>query len=102
MRAQAERMAINAPIQGTQADIIKLAMVKADEMIQEENAHTDAYLLLSVHDELVYEIRTTLAKELGDKIRKIMESILPSEEMRGVPLAAVMKRGADWGSMQHV
>ena len=45
VRAQAERMAINAPIQGTQADSIKLAMVRVDEMLGKENAHTDAYLL---------------------------------------------------------
>ena len=43
-------MAINAPIQGTQADIIKLAMVQVDEMLEEEKAEKDAHLLLQVHD----------------------------------------------------
>src|SRR6185437_3634918 len=52
VRAQAERMAINAPMQGTQADIIKLAMVRVDQMLEKEKAGDDAHLLLQVHDEL--------------------------------------------------
>ncbi|MFA5998366.1 MAG: DNA polymerase [Candidatus Paceibacterota bacterium] len=102
VRAQAERMAINAPIQGTQADIIKLAMVRVDEMLSKEGAQEDAYLLLQVHDELVYEIRTARAETLGAKIQEIMESVLPNEETRGVPVIATMKRGADWGSMHSI
>ena len=101
VRAQAERMAVNAPIQGTQADIIKLAMVRVDEMLEKENAHKDAYLLLQVHDELVYEIRTERVAALGIKIKEIMESVLPPEETHGVPILAVVKSGPDWGSM-HV
>ena len=99
VRAQAERMAINAPLQGTQADIIKLAMVRVDEMLVKEGAREDAYLLLQVHDELVYEIRSSRADELGGHIKKIMESVLPAEETRGVPILAVMKSGPNWGSM---
>lgn len=99
VRAQAERMAINAPIQGTQADIIKLAMVRVDEMLAKENANTDAYLLLQVHDELVYEIRTERVGELAPKIRAIMESVLANDDTRGVPIVATMKQGPDWGDM---
>lgn len=102
VRAQAERMAINAPIQGTQADIIKLAMVRVDEMLKKENAEQDAYLLLQVHDELVYEIRSTRLAPLGAKIREIMESVLDDENTHEVPIIATMKSGADWGSMQTV
>lgn len=102
VRAQAERMAINAPLQGTQADIIKLAMVRVDEMLGKENALDDAYLLLQVHDELVYEIRTSHADALSAKIKEIMESVLPNTETRGVPVIATMKKGADWGSMHTV
>ena len=102
VRAQAERMAINAPIQGTQADSIKLAMVRVDEMLGKENAHTDAYLLLQVHDELVYEIRIERVAALGVKIKKIMESVLPLEETRGVPIIAVVKSGPDWGTMHAI
>ena len=102
VRAQAERMAINAPLQGTQADIIKLAMVRIDHMLEEERASADAHLLLQVHDELVYEIRTDRADALSDKIKSIMESILSPDETRGVPIIAAMKSGPDWGAMQQV
>lgn len=102
VRAQAERMAINAPIQGTQADIIKLAMVRVDEMLEKERAGEDAHLLLQVHDELVYEIRTVRVAELGARIKEIMESVLPSEEARGVPIVAVIKSGPDWGTMHSL
>ena len=100
VRAQAERMAINAPIQGTQADIIKYAMVRVDEMLEQEGAREDAYLLLQVHDELMYEIRTKRMETLTAKIQKIMESVLSPEEARNVPIIVTMKSGADWGSMQ--
>lgn len=99
VRAQAERMAVNAPIQGTQADIIKLAMVRVDEMLEREGADQDAHLLLQVHDELVYEIRSSRVPDLGKKIKEIMESVLSSDETQGVPIATVMKIGSDWGSM---
>ncbi len=99
VRAQAERMAINAPIQGTQADIIKLAMVRADEMIEKERAREDAYLLLQVHDELVYEIRAERVNILSAKIKEIMESVLQDEETRGVPITVAIKTGPDWGAM---
>ncbi|MDP2655184.1 MAG: DNA polymerase [bacterium] len=102
VRAQAERMAINAPIQGTQADIIKLAMVRVDEMLVKEEASDDVYLLLQVHDELVYEIRAERVGELSTKIKEIMESVLTGEETRGVPIIATMKSGLDWGSMQSL
>lgn len=99
VRAQAERMAINAPIQGTQADIIKLAMVRVDEMFEREGRDEDAHLLLQVHDELVYEIRTTHVLELSARIKEIMESILSLEERRGIPIIAVIKSGPNWGTM---
>ena len=100
VRAQAERMAINAPIQGTQADIIKLAMVRVEAMLKERGG--DARLLLSVHDELVYEIRSERSEELSTEIKGIMESILSPEETRGVPIIATMKSGPDWGTMHSV
>lgn len=99
VRAQAERMAINAPIQGTQADIIKLAMVQVDEMLEREHANGDAHLLLQVHDELVYEIRNERSEALGAKIKQIMESVLEHEDTCGVPIIATMKSGPDWGTM---
>ena len=71
-------------------------------MLGKENAHTDAYLLLQVHDELVYEIRIERVAALGVKNKKIMESVLPLEETRGVPIIAVVKSGPDWGTMHAI
>ncbi len=102
VRAQAERMAINAPIQGTQADIIKLAMVRVDEMLEKGGKSEDAHLLLQVHDELVYEVRTTHVTELSARIKGIMESVLSNKETHGVPIVAVIKSGPNWGAMSTV
>lgn len=101
VRAQAERMAINAPLQGTQSDIIKLAMVEIEAMLKEQKALEDAYLLLQVHDELVFEIRKERMEELSKRIKNIMESVLPKKEARGVPIIVAMKRGSNWGSMEN-
>ncbi len=100
VRAQAERMAINAPIQGTQSDVIKLAMVRIDTWLKENNAREDAHLILQVHDELVYEIRSENVQELADGIEHIMETVLTDEQRNGVPILAEWKAGANWGSME--
>jgi DNA polymerase-1 len=97
VRAQAERMAINAPIQGTQADIIKLAMVRIDELLAKNGWQDDAHLLLQVHDELVFEIAEAKLSELAKEIKGIMESVMPASETKGVPILAEMKSGASWG-----
>lgn len=102
VRAQAERMAINAPIQGTSADIIKLAMVRVQELFQKEGVQDDAHILLSVHDELVIEIRESRVKALQSKIKNIMEHLVSEKESRGVPLTAEMKVGPSWGNMTHI
>ena len=100
VRAQAERMAINAPLQGTQADIIKLAMVRIDEMLVAGGVRDDAHLLLQVHDELVYEIRDTLLPALAERIKSIMEGVLEGRETHDVPILTEMKAGPDWGAME--
>jgi DNA polymerase-1 len=100
VRAQAERMAINAPIQGTQADIIKLAMSRIDAMLEEEKASEDAHLILQVHDELVFEVRSERLAELTKKIQALMEGVIPEEETHGVPILAQPKTGKDWGTME--
>ncbi len=102
VRAQAERMAINAPIQGTQADLIKLAMVRVDESLKTAGKREEAHLLLQVHDELVYEIRNDLVKEISETVKGIMEGTLPKEECNGVPILAEVKTGPNWGSMESV
>jgi DNA polymerase-1 len=102
VRAQAERMAINAPLQGTQADIIKLAMVKIDGDLRAGGVREDAHLLLQVHDELVYEIRDKKVAELAAHIKSVMESIMDDQETHGVPILVEMKAGPNWGQMQSL
>ena len=100
VRAAAERMAINAPMQGTQADIVKLAMVRIDELFKKEKS--EAYLLLQVHDELVFEIKDSKVGELAPKIKEIMEGIVPEKDREGIPFVAEGKAGDNWGEMKKI
>ena len=88
VRANAERMALNAPIQGSAADIIKLAMVQADTALR----GTAGRMLLTVHDELVFEVPVGEAEATAAKIRQAMEGVFP---MR-VPLEVDLAWGANW------
>jgi DNA polymerase-1 len=105
VRASAERMAINAPIQGTEADIIKLAMIKVDEYLRREKLENDVFPLLQVHDELVYEIRAgekakISIEEISKKIGEIMESIMDPKDIKGVVLKAESAIGDNWGELK--
>ena len=102
VRAAAERMAINAPMQGTQADIVKLAMVEITKYLKDQGAYDGAHLLLQVHDELVFEIEEGKVAELAPKIKEIMEHIVPSEERRNIPFIAEGKVGRNWGEMEKL
>jgi DNA polymerase-1 len=102
VRASAERMAINAPMQGTQADIVKLAMVKIDDLLKKEGYERTAYLLLQVHDELVFEIEDKKVGELAPKIQEIMENIVPAKDRREIPILAEGKVGQNWGEMEKL
>lgn len=95
-----ERMAINAPIQGTSADIIKLAMIHIHEYIKKEGLADDAFLLLQVHDELVFEIRDGMVEKVLPELERIMQSVLLPEQMRGVPLKVNAKMGESWGEAE--
>ncbi len=99
VRASAERMAINAPIQGTQADIVKLAMVKIGELLEKE-AGGKACLLLQVHDELVLEIEEGMVEKLAPKIQALMEEVIPKEKTNGISLKTEGKKGSNWGEMK--
>jgi DNA polymerase-1 len=100
--AQAERMAVNAPMQGTQSDIIKLAMVEADKTIKKEGWQDKARLLLQVHDELVYEIEEKNAEKIAFEIRRIMESVAPPSKLSGVPIVAEVSVGKNWGDTKRI
>jgi len=99
IRAMAERMAINAPIQGTEADIIKLAMIKVNEYLTKENLLDKVSLLLQVHDELVFEVEESLIKKVAPKIKEIMENVVSLEKTKGVVCQVDFKMGNNWGEM---
>jgi len=102
VRASAERMAINAPIQGTAADIIKIAMVKVAEYVNAKKIEKSVKMLLQVHDELVFEIKKGEVGGAVKDIKKIMESVLSNEQSLGVPIIANAKAGKNWGEMESV
>jgi DNA polymerase-1 len=100
IRAMAERMAINAPIQGTEADLIKLAMIKIDEYLKEEKLLDKVKLILQIHDELVYEADETVAEKISPKIEKIMENVIPLKDSKGVVMKASSMEGENWKEMK--
>ena len=102
LRAQAERMAVNAPMQGTQSDIIKLAMVEADTMIENHGWRSKAKLVLQVHDELVYELEESIAEKAALSIRDVMEKVAPSDKLSSVPIIADASLGKNWGDMKKI
>lgn len=102
IRAMAERMAINAPIQGTEADVVKLAMVKIDEFLVKEKLEDKVKITLQVHDELVFEIDEKIIDEVSIKIKKIMESLVPLEKTGGVVLKTEVSIGDNWKEMKKI
>jgi DNA polymerase-1 len=95
-------MAINAPIQGTQSDIIKLAMVEADQLIEKRGWRERARLLLQVHDELVYELEKSEAEKMARELRDVMESVVPSDKLSNVPIVAEISLGVNWGTVRKI
>jgi len=102
VRASAERMAINAPIQGTQADLVKLAMIRVDEFLKKEKLNKDARMLLQVHDELVFEMKENKVKEVAPRIKEIMETIIEKEDTHGITFVADVSVGDNWGELQNM
>jgi len=90
-RSFAERQAINAPLQGTAADIMRRAMVKVDSAL--DGSSLDCKMLLQVHDELVFEVKQDHAQEAAAFIKGIMEGVADI----GVPLEASAGIGPTWG-----
>ena len=88
-RAGAERAAINAPMQGTAADIIKRAMIEIDRWLLERD---DAHMLMQVHDELVFEVREDALEEISAGVRERMQAAA----QLSVPLVVEVGSGANW------
>lgn len=88
IKQAAERAAINAPLQGSAADIIKLAMIAVDKILPKDQAK----LLLQVHDELVFEADVSIADELSKQIADVMQSVLEIS----VPFVVEVGQGLNW------
>jgi DNA polymerase I len=96
LRGAGERMAINMPIQGTAADIMKIAMIRVDRRLRAEGFRSR--LLLQVHDELLLEVPRDEVARLVPALRETMEGALALD----VPLTVDVKTGDDWESMTVV
>lgn len=95
LKAAAERMAINMPIQGTAADLIKLAMSQIGEKLNRYG--DDVRMLLQVHDELLFEVRKGIVAEAAKEIVKIMETA----HKFNVPIIVDAKFGSNWSEMEE-
>jgi len=92
VQSAAERMAINMPIQGMSADIVKIAMIR---VFEEYKNNPDVKMLLQVHDEIILEVREDIAEEIARKVKEIMESVYKLS----VPLVVSVKTGDNWGEV---
>jgi DNA polymerase-1 len=89
VRKGAERAAINAPLQGSAAEIIKMAMIEVNKILPQDQAK----LLLQVHDELVFEVDETIADQLAAQIKDVMQKVVTLS----VPLVVEVGQGKNWG-----
>ncbi len=94
VRAEAERAATNHPIQGTAADLMKLAMIEVDGLIQSGKIAAD--MLIQVHDELVFEVTAGHAASVAKAVRERMEKI----EKLQVPILVDVEVGENWGELK--
>ncbi len=96
VRAQAERAAINFPVQGTAADVLKKAMIVLYDKMQAD--FPEALMVLTVHDELVCEIKKENAEQLANTMKKCMEGVISLD----VPLVAEVSIGKNWQNVKKV
>ncbi|MFA5075920.1 MAG: DNA polymerase I [Patescibacteria group bacterium] len=98
VRNAAERMAINAPIQGTAADLIKLAMIQVDQKLKQEFQPDEVKMVLQVHDELVFEVKNSVVKKAARLIQETMENVY---KLR-VPIEVKIEVGDNWGETKEI
>lgn len=98
LKREAERMAVNAPIQGSAADLVKAAMIEVANWIKKEKLEDSIKMLLQVHDELLFEIKENQMKKVIPQIKKIMENIAKLS----VPLVVDVKAGKSWGEQELI
>ncbi|HET6371189.1 MAG TPA: DNA polymerase I [Nitrospiria bacterium] len=95
LRAQGERLAINTPIQGSAADLIKIAMIRVHRSLKEDGFQ-EVRMLLQVHDELIFELPEGLIGPVRERVRADMEGVASLR----VPLSVGMKVGKNWGEIE--
>ena len=95
LRAAGERMAINMPIQGLAADIMKLAMIAADAYLRAHWSDDDARAVLQVHDEIIFEVRDEIAADFAAQIGTVMENVCTLR----VPLVVETAIGTRWSEL---
>ncbi len=101
IRAAAERMAVNMPVQGTAADLMKIAMNKIHARLKKEYSkdyQKNIKMILQVHDELVFEIKNSLLPKISKLVKKEMEEVAKL----GVPIIAELKIGPNWSEMEKL
>ncbi|NTW22244.1 DNA polymerase I [Candidatus Falkowbacteria bacterium] len=96
VRKAAERMAINTPLQGTAADMIKAAMIEIHELIRRKYQQGEVKMLLQVHDELLFEIKRDAIEDSVPELKRIMENVLQLK----VPVIVEHKMGESWGELE--
>lgn len=95
LRASGERIAINAPVQGTSADIIKLAMLDTADFIHEKKLDDKVKLVLQIHDELVFEMDEDIAENVADELVLVLENVLTKRKLSDLPIKASRTLGAN-------
>ncbi|MFA6392245.1 MAG: DNA polymerase I [Patescibacteria group bacterium] len=101
IRNSAERMAVNMPVQGTAADLIKIAMIEVQKKLKNMEGNEDGKLvkmILQVHDELVFEVRDDMLEKMAKMIKIIMETVYKLK----VPIIAEAKSGKNWGDLTEL
>ncbi|MDP1689299.1 MAG: DNA polymerase [bacterium] len=93
--SEAERAALNMPVQSLGADIIKLAMIQVFEVLKDESFKENVFLLLSIHDELLFEVRSDMINTVTERIQGIMEKVFVGK----VSLAINVKHGENWAEL---
>jgi DNA polymerase-1 len=96
VRAAAERMAVNMPIQGTAADLMKMAMIEVYKRLAEISPKSK--MILQVHDELVFEVPDHDLKKVAEFVKKEMENIF---KLR-VPIKVEVEAGDNWGQLKEI
>jgi len=102
LRQAGERMAINMPLQGTAADIMKLALVEVNKFLEKKYVspkihplERDVRLLLSIHDEIILEARNNITEKVAREAQKIMENVAKNI----IPLKVDVEIGKNWGEI---